>query len=103
MLHGSMIPPPTIQRLRVYARKYTKLQEQKCCSLQKMDRIMVMCGYRIGSCMSNFGTKSIILVIRALIMKETNPEILEKLVYGNTKNKKSGKLREALTGNLKEH
>jgi transposase len=28
---------------------------------------------------------------------------LEKLVYGNTANKKSGKLREALTGNIKEH
>jgi transposase len=103
MLRGSMIPSPTIQELRVYARKYRKLQEQKCRSLQKMDRIMVMCGYRISSCMSNLGTKSIMLVIRALIMKETNPEILEKLVYGNTKNKKSGKLREALTGNLKEH
>jgi hypothetical protein len=25
------------------------------------------------------------------------------LVYGNTKNKQSGKLREALTGNLKAH
>jgi transposase len=46
MLRGNMISSPTIQELRVYARKYTKLQEQKCSSLQKMDRIMVMCGYR---------------------------------------------------------
>jgi len=103
MLRGSMIPSPTIQQLRVYSRKYTKLQEQKTRSLQKMDRIMVMCGYRIGSCMSNLGTKSVMLIIRALIMKETNPEVLERLVYGNTANKASGKLREALTGNLKEH
>ena len=43
------------------------------------------------------------LVIQALIMRETNPEVLQRLVYGNTENKKSGKLREALTGNLKEH
>jgi len=64
---------------------------------------MVMCGFRIGSCMSNLGTKSVMSVIQALIMKETNPEVLERLVYGNTANKKSGKLREALTGNLKEH
>jgi len=103
LLRGSMIPSPLIQQLRVYSRKYTKLQEQKTRSLQKMDRIMVMCGYRIGSCMSNLGTKSVMLIIRALIMKETNPEILESLVYGNTANKVSGKLREALTGNLKEH
>jgi transposase len=103
MLRGSLIPSPIIQQLRVYSRKYTKLQEQKTRSLQKMDRIMVKCGFRIGSCMSNLGTKSVMLIIRALIMKETNPEVLEKLVYGNTANKKSGKLREALTGNLKEH
>jgi transposase len=103
MLRGSMIPSPEIQQLRTYSRKYTRLQEQKTRSLQKMDRIMVMCGFRIGSCMSNLGTKSVMLVIQALIMKETNPEVLERLVYGNTANKKSGKLREALTGNLKEH
>jgi len=103
LLRGSMIPSPVIQQLRTYSRKYTKLQEQKTRSLQKMDRIMVMCGFRIGSCMSNLGTKSVMLIIQALIMRETNPEVLEKLVYGNTANKKSGKLREALTGNLKEH
>jgi transposase len=103
MLRGSMIPSPTIQQLRVYSRKYTKLQQQKSQTLQKMDRIMVMCGFRIGSCMSNLATKSVMLVIQALIMRETNPEVLERLVYGNTENKKSGKLREALTGNLKEH
>jgi transposase len=103
MLRGSMIPSPIIQQLRVYSRKYTKLQQQKSQTLQKMDRIMVMCGFRIGSCMSNLATKSVMLVIQALIMKETNPEVLERLVYGNTANKKSGKLREALTGNLKEH
>ena len=103
MLRGSMIPSPVIQQLRTYSRKYSKLQEQKTRSLQKMDRLMVMCGFRIGSCMSNPGTKSVMLVIQALIMGETNPEVLERLVYGNTANKKSGKLREALTGNLKEH
>jgi len=103
LLRGSMIPSPVIQQLRTYSRKYTKLQEQKTRSLQKMDRIMVMCGFRIGSCISNLGTKSVMPVIQALIMKETNPEVLERLVYGNTANKQSGKLREALTGNLKEH
>ena len=42
-------------------------------------------------------------IIQALIKGETRPEILKKLVYGSTANKKSGKLREALTGNLKAH
>jgi transposase len=103
LLRGSMIPSPIIQQLRTYSRKYTKLQQQKTRSLQKMDRIMVMCGFRIGSCMSNLGTKSVMNIITALIGGERNPEALGKLVYGNTANKKSGKLHEALTGNLKEH
>jgi len=103
LLRGSMIPSPTIQELRIYSRKYTKLQEQKTRSLQKMDRIMVMSGFRIGSCMSNLGTKSVMNIVSALIKGESRPEELCKLVYGNTANKKSGKLREALTGNLKEH
>ena len=103
MLRGSMIPSPVIQELRIYTRKYTKLQEQKTRSLQKMDRIMVMCGFRIGSCMSNLGTKSVMNIIMALIKGESRPEELCKLVYGSTANKKSGKLKEALTGNLKAH
>jgi hypothetical protein len=103
MLRGSMIPSPVIQQLRTYSRKYTKLQEQKTRSLQKMDRIMVLCGFRIGSCMSNLGTKSVMNIIKSLIKGESRPEELVKLVYGNTANKASGKLLEALTGNLKEH
>jgi transposase len=103
MLRGSMIPTPQIQELRVYSRKYTKLQQQKTRSLQKMDRIMVLCGFRIGSCMSNLGSKSVMNIVKALISGETNPDELHKLVYGSTANKKSGKLRDALTGNLKEH
>jgi transposase len=103
MLRGSFIPGPVIQELRVYSRRYTKLQGQITGTLQEMDRIMVMCGYRISSCMSNPGTKSVMNIIQALIDKKTDPCELEKLVYGSTANKKSGKLREALTGNMKEH
>jgi hypothetical protein len=103
MLRGSMIPPPVIQQLRTYSRKYVKLQEQKTRPLQKMDRIPVMSGYRIGSCMSSPGTKSVMNIITALISGESNPEKLCKSVYGNTANKKSGRLLEALTGNLKDH
>jgi transposase len=103
MLRGSMIPSPVIQQLRTYSRKYSKLQQQKTRSLQKMDRIMVMSGFRIGSCMSNLGTKSVMNIVTALINRENDPEVLSKLVYGSTANKKSGKLREALSGNMKEH
>lgn len=103
LIRSSMVPCPTIQELRTYCRKYTRLQQQKTQSLQKMDRLMVMSGIRIGSCMSSLGTKSVMNIVSALVQGETDPLKLEKLVYGNTANKRSGKLREALTGNMKEH
>jgi transposase len=103
MLRGSMIPCDKIQQLRMYSRKYTRVQEQKTRNQQKMDRLMVMCGIRIGSCMSSLATKSVMNTVKALIKGEKRPEELCKLVYGNTANKQSGKLQEALTGNLKEH
>jgi hypothetical protein len=53
--------------------------------------------------MSSLGTKSVINIIEALIEKKTDPCELEKLVCGSTANKKSGKLLESLTGNMKEH
>jgi hypothetical protein len=103
MLKRSLVPGAKIQELRTYSGKYTRLQQQKTRSLQKMDRLMVMSGIRIGSCMSNLGTKSVENIVKVLIEGEMDPMKPEKPVYGNTANKKSGKLREALTGNMKEH
>ena len=103
MLSGSYVPPPIIQSLRTYSRRYNKLQEQRTQALTKMDRILVMCGIRISSCITNMGNKSPISIIEAIIQGETNPDNLVRLVYGNKKNKESGKLKECLTGNVKEH
>jgi transposase len=103
LLRGSMIPCPTIKELRIYTRKYTRLQQKASQILTEMDRIMVTANIRISSCMSKLTSKSVIQIIEALIRGEPNPDNLVKLVYGNTKNKQSGRLREALTGNVKEH
>jgi transposase len=103
LLRGSMVPCSTIKELRIYSRKYSKLQQKVSHHLTEMDRIMVTANIRISSCVSKLSCKSVIRVIEALIRGETDPVNLVKLVYGNTKNKQSGKLKEALTGNFKEH
>jgi transposase len=103
MLRGSLVPCPLIQELRSYTREYRILINQRSKVLTQMDRVMVMCGIRLSSCISNIDSKSFIQVVNALIRGETNPDTLTKLVYGNCKNKKSGKLRECLTGNMKPH
>jgi hypothetical protein len=103
MLSGSVVPSQTINQLRTYTRKYNKLQGQKTRSLIKMDMILVKCGVRLSSCLSNLGNKSFMKVVSALISGEMDATRLEALVFGNTLNKRSGKLREALTGNIQEH
>ena len=103
LLRGSYVPDSTIQKLRTYSRRYTKLQQQITRSLIKMDSILVMGGIRIGGCVSDIGGKSTLNVIEALIKGVNDPCKLSKLVYGNRENKKTGKLLKALTGNMQEH
>jgi hypothetical protein len=67
MLRSSMIPNPVIQELRVYSRKYTRLQGRITGTLQEMDRIIVMCGYHISSCTSNLETKSVMNIIMRIL------------------------------------
>lgn len=103
MLRGSFVPPPVIQELRVYSRKQGKLKQQVTRVLTVMDSILVKSGIRASSCLSSISSKSFLCIVEALIAGWTDPGYLVSLVYGNRKNKQSGKLKEALTGNLKAH
>ncbi|GHV61351.1 IS110 family transposase ISMac14 [Bacteroidia bacterium] len=103
MLRGSLVPSPLIQELRTYTREYRHLVNERTKILTQMDRVLVMCGIRLSSCISNIDSKSFMQVVNALIGGTTDPATLVKLVYGNCKNKESGKLKECLTGNMKAH
>jgi len=103
LLGGSMVPNSIIKELRIYTRKYTRLQQRVSQILTEMDRLMVTANIRLGSCVSKLTTKSFIRVVYALANGQTNPENLVKLVYGLTAGKRNGRLLEALTGNIKEH
>src|SRR5690606_17866847 len=103
MLRGSFVPGERIQELRSYTRGYSKLQQRITRMLTKMDNILVQAGIRLGSLVSDIGSKSMLGVIDALIAGETDPMRLSKLVYANRKNKENGRLAAALTGCMKEH
>ncbi len=64
---------------------------------------MIKCGILSSSCLSSIISKSFQSIVEALIAGRTDPAYLVSLIYGNRKNKQSGKLKEALTGNLKAH
>lgn len=103
MIRGSFVPPPVIQELRVYSRKQGKLKQQVNRVLSIMDSVLVKCGIRASSCLSTISTKSFLFIVEAVIAGRTEPDYLVNLVYGNRKNKQSGKLKDALTGNVKAH
>ena len=103
MVRGSFVPPPMIQELRVYSRKQSKLKQQVTRVLTIMDSILVKSGIRASSCLSTISSKSFLCIVEALIAGHTSPDYLVSLVYGNKRNKQSGKLKEALTGNIKPH
>jgi transposase len=94
MLRGSLVPSPLIQELRTYSREYRTLVNQRTKVLTQMDRVLVMCGIRLSSCISNIDSKSFMQVVEALIRGETAPDTLVRLVYGSRKHKESGKLKE---------
>ena len=103
MVRGSFVPPPVIQELRVYSRKQGRLKQQVTRVLTIMDSILVKGGIRASSCLSTISSKSFLGIVEALIAGHDNPDYLVSLVYGNRRNKQSGKLKEALTGNIKPH
>ena len=98
-MRGSLIPVKEIRELRVYSRKYVKLQQRQTSVLQEMERTLEVCGIRITSFVSNISGKSIMKVISQIIQGETDPDVFVKLVHGRIINKHSKvKIKEALTG-----
>lgn len=103
MVRGSFVPSPLIQELRVYSRKYGRLKQQVTRVLTGMENVLVKGGIRVSSCLSSISTKSFMCIVEAIIAGYTNADYLVSLVYGNKKNKQSGKLKEASTGNIRPH
>lgn len=99
LLRGSLIPCKEIRELRVYSRKYIKLQQRKTSVLQEMERTLEICSIRITSFVSNISGKSVMKVIRAVIDGQTDPEVLAGYIHGRIVNKHKRKtIVESLRG-----
>jgi transposase len=99
LLRGSLIPCKEIRELRVYSRKYIKLQQRQTSVLQEMERTLEICSIRITSFVSNISGKSVMKVIRAVIAGQTDPEVLAGCIHGRIVNKHKRKtIVESLRG-----
>jgi hypothetical protein len=63
LLRGSLVPSPLIQELRTCTCEYRNLVNQWTKVLTQMDRILVMCGIRLSSRISNIDFKSFMQVV----------------------------------------
>ncbi|MCC7575973.1 MAG: transposase [Methanomethylovorans sp.] len=91
LVRSSLIPCKGIRELRVYSRKYVRLQQRLTSILQEMERNLEMCGIRITSFVSNISGKSVMKVIHALIEGESDPEVLAGHIHGRIVNSIKGK------------
>lgn len=99
LLRPSMVPCKQIRELRVYSRKYMKLQQKQTSVLQQMERNLETCGIRITSYVSNISGKSIMKVIEHVARGQSDVEVLTGLIHGRILNKHGKQsIKEALTG-----
>jgi len=100
LVRSSLIPCKEIRELRVYSRKYIKLQHRLTSILQEMARTLEMCGIRITSFVSNTSGKSVMRVIHALIEGENDPGVLAGYIHGRIVNRHK---RETIVESLRGH
>jgi len=99
LLRGSLVPCKAIRELRIYSRKYIKLQQRQTSVLQDLERNLEMCNIRITSFVSNISGKSVINIIKQIVEGETDPEELIGYVHGRIINKhKRNTIKESLKG-----
>ena len=99
LLRESLIPCKEIRELRVYSRKYMKLQQKQTSVLQQMERALEVCGIRITSFVSNISAKSVMEVIKKIVAGEDSAEVLSERIHGRIINKHTKKtILESLTG-----
>jgi transposase len=99
LIRSSLVPCNQIRELRVYSRKYIKIQQRQTSVLQEMERNLEMCNIRITSYVSNISGKSIMKIIKQIIEGETNPENLVMSIHARIVNKHTRKtITESLTG-----
>lgn len=103
MLRASLVPSRQIRELRVYARRYTKLQGRITSVAQQMDRTLVMCNIRLGSFVSDISGKSYQRVVRAIAEGQSMPEELLCHVHGRILNRHGKLIRDALEGHICPH
>ena len=103
LLRGSLIPCKRIRELRMYSRKYIKLQQRMTSVLQELERTLEMCNIRITSFVANIESKSVLNVVKQLVQGQVSPDRLVECIHGRILKKHGKKIKQSLEGFICEH
>jgi transposase len=102
MLQPSFIPPHDIRRLREYTRLRAELVHERTRYWSRMEKLLERALVKVTSVASSIDTRSVRLMIEALISGQRDPRALADLARGVMRAKRK-ELTEALDGRFEDH
>jgi transposase len=102
MLRPSFVPPQEIRELRDYTRLRAELVGDRSRHKQRLEKLLEDSMIKLSSVAADMFGKSGRAMLEALIAGERDPEVLANLALGQLR-KKTGALKEALTGRFDDH
>lgn len=102
MLQPSFIPPRDVRRLREYTRMRAGLVRDRTRYWSQMEKLLERALIKVSSVASSVDTRSVRLMIEALIAGERDPKALAALARGRMQSKRKA-LAAALEGNFGDH
>ena len=103
LLRGSLVPDKLIRQLRIYSRKYVKMQSMITRATQEIEYLLELCNIRITSLVSSNNSLSVRKVVEKIIAGEDSVEELSCCIHGRIINSKGDLVRQSLEGHIEEH
>jgi len=102
LIHGSFVPPSSIQELRTLTRTRKQFVREKAQHVQRIQKTLEDANLKIASAVSDIMGASGRAILDALVTGETDPEHLVDLTRGRLKASRAT-LTEALRGRMTPH
>jgi transposase len=102
LLRGSFVPPQEVRDLRDLTRYRKTLVRERGHQVNRIAKTLELASIKLSSVVTDLMGKSGRAILEALIAGNDDPQQLAELAQGSLK-KKTGELREAVTGRMRPH
>jgi transposase len=102
LIKKSFVPPPDIRQLRDLVRYRRSLVQVRTAERNRLQKLLESANVKLASVVTDVFGMTGMAIVRALVVGESNPEVLMQLAFGNLRAKKT-ELREATTCRIEDH